>query len=174
LAPDFWLSHSFDRTGVTSKQVFELSVPCSVQIQLSVRPDIPSPEIGDVREENEARRVYRWNTSSLPDADSQASQLDIELTTVLSWDALAKKMALALRPDNSKISGSWKKASELTGSHSTQARKVRAVYYFVSKRVSAVDLPLGATGFRTREPAEILASGYATSEDKFALLSSLT
>src|SRR5712664_4012818 len=29
LAPDFWLDHSFDRTGVVSQELFEIDVPAS-------------------------------------------------------------------------------------------------------------------------------------------------
>src|SRR5216117_2186008 len=34
LAPNFWLSHSFDRTGVASKQLLEVDLPKSREIQL--------------------------------------------------------------------------------------------------------------------------------------------
>jgi len=39
--------------------------------------------------------------------------------------------------------------------------------------IVTVDLPLDATGFRTRTPSEILTSGYATPMDKFVLLAVL-
>jgi len=172
LAPNFWLSHSFDRTGVTSKQLLELDLPPSAPIQMSVRPDIPSAAIDDV-EEREVRHIYRWNIGSLPEAGSQASQPDIGMGNALSWDALAGKIELILRPQDSAVSDAWKKASELTDRLSTDEQKVRAIYAFVSQKIATVDLPLGATGFRTRKPSEILTRGYATSEDKFALFSSL-
>ena len=44
LAPDFWLDHSFDRTGVVSKEVFELDLPSSIA---------PSP--GDRRLDNKPK-----------------------------------------------------------------------------------------------------------------------
>ena len=50
---------------------------------------------------------------------------------------------------------------------------MKALYQFVATQVNTVDLPLGTTGFRSREPADILLSGYATGEDKYALFSAL-
>jgi len=173
LAPDFWLDHSFDRTGVTSKQLLELDLPSAVPIQLNARPDLPSAKIDDVSEQGEARHIYRWNVDSLPDMGSQASQPDIGMGSAPSWDTLVRKIALILKPQDSTVSESWKKAAELTDRLPTEERKVRAIYSFVSQKVATVDLPLGATGFRTLRPSEILAMGYATSEDKFALFSSL-
>src|SRR5262249_9760529 len=77
LAPDFWLSHSFDRTGVTFKQTLELNLPSAVQVQLSVRPEIPSATTEDVKQAQEARHVYGWNINSLPETDSEAARPDI-------------------------------------------------------------------------------------------------
>lgn len=173
LAPTFWLSHSFDRTGVTSKQLLELDLPSSVQIYISVRPDIPSAAISDVKEEKESRHAYHWNIGRLPEEGSQASQPDIGISSAPSWDELATNIDLILKPQGSTISDGWKKASELTDRLSTDEQKVRAIYSFVSRKVVTVDLPLGATGFRTHRPSEILTMGYATTEDKFALFSSL-
>jgi hypothetical protein len=47
------------------------------------------------------------------------------------------------------------------------------LYHFVSAKIRTVDLPIGATGFRTHSPAEVLKLGYGTPEDKFALLGGL-
>jgi hypothetical protein len=50
-------------------------------------------------------------------------------------------------------------------------------YNFVAKKIKTIDLPLDATGFRSRRPSEILESGYATAADKlmqFAALSGIT
>jgi len=48
------------------------------------------------------------------------------------------------------------------------------LYHFVAAKIRTVDLPIGTAGFRTRSPAEVWKAGYATPEDKFALLSGLT
>jgi hypothetical protein len=46
-------------------------------------------------------------------------------------------------------------------------------YDLVSKKIRTVDLPIGAMGFRPRKPADILASAYASAEDKFVLFAAL-
>jgi hypothetical protein len=51
--------------------------------------------------------------------------------------------------------------------------KVRALYDFVARGIKTVELPVASTGFETRPLEQILASGYATKEDKAALLAGL-
>ena len=50
---------------------------------------------------------------------------------------------------------------------------MESIYDFVSQKIRTIDLPLGATGFRPHKPAEILATGYGTPVDKFALFAAL-
>src|SRR6266853_2657175 len=63
LAPDFWLDHSFDRTGVVSQEIFELDVPASRKVQLHVQPEF-TYEIIESENRTDARVVYRWNYAS--------------------------------------------------------------------------------------------------------------
>jgi len=41
LAPDFWLDHSFDRSGIVSEEMFELDLPASPPVQIRVNPETP-------------------------------------------------------------------------------------------------------------------------------------
>jgi hypothetical protein len=66
-----------------------------------------------------------------------------------------------------------KKAGEITLDARGAQAKLAAIYDFVSQKIVTVDLPLGATEFRTRSDAEILSAGYGTSEDKFRLFGDL-
>ena len=65
------------------------------------------------------------------------------------------------------------KAAELTKASPTLRATAQALYDFVSQKIASIDLPLGATGFIARPAKEILASGYATQEDKFELFAAL-
>jgi hypothetical protein len=65
------------------------------------------------------------------------------------------------------------KALDLAKQDRINRTKLAAVYDFISKKIVTVDLPLGATGFSTRQPAEVLSSGYATPEDKFVLFDAM-
>jgi len=64
-------------------------------------------------------------------------------------------------------------AMKLTGEAKTIEARLRALYEFVAQKVITVDLPLSATGLATRMPQDVLATGYATPEDKCTLLISL-
>src|SRR5205807_3983698 len=59
LAPDFWLDHSFDRTGVVSQELFDIDVPASRKIQLHVAPEFPY-EMIESEGRADARVVYHW------------------------------------------------------------------------------------------------------------------
>jgi len=55
----------------------------------------------------------------------------------------------------------------------TPSLRAEAFYSFVSQKIRTVDLPLGSTGFKTRNPSDVLASGYGTPEDKYVLFAAL-
>ncbi len=169
LAPDFWLSHSFDRSGVASKQLLELDLPKAPKIQLQASTAIPSAAAEESGEGKDARQIYRWNVAQKLDAPTAESDSDVVVTTFASWDALAYALRMMLVPSKSTWSAVWKKTSELTSTQSGPEKKIGAVYDFVSQKIATVDLPLGATGFRVRPPGDILTSGYAAAEDKLAL-----
>ena len=85
LAPDFWLDHSFDRTGVVSEEIFELDLPANSFVptaglretlptppnslslksptdigQIRISPQAPEPSKTQAGEGAAARLVYRW------------------------------------------------------------------------------------------------------------------
>jgi Domain of Unknown Function with PDB structure (DUF3857) len=177
LAPDFWIDHSFNRSGVVSQENFEIDLPSSRQIQLRVDPASPQPAIEKSGESDSARTLYQWRyeghtPSSSLDGDAPA-EADIVLTTFASWDALSKRLVERLRPSAEASKAVSDKAVEVAGSVSQRDAKIEAIYNFVSRKIATVDLPVGVAGFRTRSPAQILSSGYGMREDKFALFYAL-
>jgi hypothetical protein len=181
LAPDFWLDHSFDRTGVVSQEIFDIDVPASRKVHLQVRPEFPY-EIIESENRTDARVVYRWRSVAVGEAlkkESASDQPDLALTTFSSWDSLSSRLADLVEPPRADAGG-WKigtevsqKAKVLTEGASAGAEKVEAIYDFVSQKIVTVDLPIGSTGFRTRSDTEILSSGYGNAEDKFKLFAAL-
>jgi Domain of Unknown Function with PDB structure (DUF3857) len=188
LAPDFWLDHSFDRSGIVSHEIFEVDLPASrladspTARRVEIRSNIEKPAA--VRQETDAsgseRSIYVWRVSQ-PKSGRKASETsteapenpDVTLSSFLVWGVLSQRLAVLFQPralDNAAISD---KALELTKAATKPSEKIEALYNFVSREVATVDLPLDSTGFRPRPPAEILSSGYATPEDKFVLLASL-
>src|SRR6266436_3664258 len=67
LAPDFWLDHSFDRTGVVSQEMFELDIP-TPRLRIHINPETPALTSENSGEGESARALYRW------DIDSKASK----------------------------------------------------------------------------------------------------
>jgi hypothetical protein len=175
LAPDFWLDHSFDRTGVVSQEIFELDLPASRQVQIHINPVTPATSAEKSGEGASARTTYRWDKNKFhnPGQPIPSDAQDVVLTTYQDWGTLSDPIAKLLEPSPEAAKSVSAKAQEIVQSLRSDEEKLKALYNFVAHKITTVDLPLGSTGFRTRPPAEILASGYATAEDKFALLDGL-
>jgi hypothetical protein len=184
LAPDFWLDHSFDRTGVVSEEQFELELPASRKVQLYISQATPAAKIDEPGSGPNATLTYRWkrtaDSKSAPDKDATPSEPEIVLTTFQSWQQFATRLSKLFeipRPIPQEV---YDRASALvhTGDKGavesySPSRKIEALYDFVSQKIHTVDLPLGSTGFKIRAPDDVLSSGYGTQEDKFLLYAAL-
>ena len=200
LAPDFWLDHSFDHSGIVSREVFELDLPALPQVQIRIKPATPAASTDKIGEGDASRIAYRWDraTSNTPAEsqthakESQEAEPDVALSTQ-GWEMLSVRLDEQLMPDAKPLEKiatyeeSKKelfrkrtvspevaaKALELTKTAETNKGKLEGIYDFVSQKITTIDLPLGATGFATRPANEVLAAGYATQEDKFVLFAAL-
>jgi hypothetical protein len=179
LAPDFWLDHTFDRSGVVAEELFEVDVPAACQIQWRINPATPAdrPETSDA-----ARITYRWQlktgSQNKPPEESLLSRSDIVLTSFADWQQLSDRLKSLLKPSGEFSSELFAKADELGRVHNSDPVVrlnilAEAFYTFVSQKIRTVDLPLGTTGFKTRNPSDVLASGYGTPEDKYILFAAL-
>ncbi len=206
LAPDFWLEHTFDRTGVVSHEIFELEVPVSRTISPEYSEKLPTPHINPtmaatsiqtVGQGSSERTTYRWDRKASPHAvdSSQAPDSgdpDVSYSSFHEWEFLSIRLdeRLSFADQPLKSFGDYEstsvpprarpvtpdvasKALQLTKGMEENRAKLIALYDFVSQKIKTVDLPLGSTGFVTRPAATILASGYATPEDKFILFAEL-
>jgi hypothetical protein len=197
LAPDFWAEHSFDKSGQVAKEQYEVNIP-DLPVDIQINPATPA-KIEHENNANTIRSVYRWERNSPAETShsevtsENASKPDVALSTYPHWRVLSAKLANALTPGSTVPDPSKSreeqykeladapvvpkmvsmKATDLIASAKNDMEKTRAIYDFVSTKITTVDLPLGATGFSVRASDEILASGYATQEDKFVLLSAL-
>jgi hypothetical protein len=179
LAPDFWLDHSFDRTGVVSEESFEIDVPSARHIQLRINPATPALPIETTAS---SMTVYQWHAKAgqLDNALKQPSQSqpDVVLTSFADWQQLANRLRDLLRPSGEFAPELFAKADELAkvptaNPGTTPSLRAEAFYTFVSQKITTVDLPLGSTGFKTRNPSDVLASRYGTPEDKYVLFAAL-
>jgi Domain of Unknown Function with PDB structure (DUF3857) len=200
LAPDFWLDHSFDRSGIVSREEFVLDFPASRQAQIHINPATPATSTEKSGDGDAARTTYRWelptgNTPARSQAqakESEEAEPDVALSTQ-AWEMLSIRLDEQLMPGAKpleKISIDEEllrelsqkrtvapeiaaKAVELTRAAATNQDRLEAIYDFVSQKITTIDLPLGATGFAARHANEVLATGYATQEDKFVLFAAM-
>jgi hypothetical protein len=194
LAPNFWLSHSFDGSGVVSQEVFEVDVPAArADIAVRVNPASPVTSKEAVGEGDSARVIYHWERRASTHAEnSENPEPDVAFSS-FSWEWLSIKLAEKLLPgavplenlhtfDAEQQELSRKpdataevkiKGIELTKGAKTDRERLEAIYDFVSQKIVTVDLAIGSTGFSVRRAAEVLSSGYASPEDKYVLFSAL-
>ena len=60
LAPDFWLEHTFDRSGQVLQEHYELELPASREVQLYISPSTPSAKKGQTGEGDSTHIFYAW------------------------------------------------------------------------------------------------------------------
>ena len=174
LAPDFWLDHSFDRSGVVQKQDFVLDLPGNVVVHIN--PETPVDSTEKSGEGDGARNIYHWRRTE--DVNSNAAQqqkeaADITLSTLNDYGKLGNKLTNLLYPSGPASTAVRAKADEFFAQGKDQTERLRSIYDFVSQKIATVDLRMGSTGYRTRKPEEIMASGNGTPEDKAALFAAL-
>ncbi len=177
LAPDFWLDHTFDRTGVVSQEIFELDLPASRTAQMKVSKDLPEVQKQEEGTRDSAQLRYKWSlvgaTSAPSDSEAEKNELHVTITTYGSWEELANRLRATLEPREEIVKEFYPKAKELIQGKESADEWINSFYDFVSQKIKTVDLPLGATGYKTRKPSDILSSGYATAEDKFVLFAAI-
>jgi hypothetical protein len=177
LAPDFWLDHTFDRTGVVSQEIFKLDLPASRTVQMKVSKDLPEAQKQEEGTGASARLLFKWNlagrTGVPGESEAQKNELHVTITTYGSWEELANRLGAALEPGGEVVKEFYPKAKELIQGKENADEWINSFYDFVSQKIKTVDLPLGATEYKTRKPSDTLSSGYATAEDKFVLFAAI-
>ena len=196
LAPDFWLEHTFDRSGQVVEEYYELDFPKLDRLEVRINPQTPATRIEPAGNTSAPRTIYRWKrstgTSAVKNSDSE-SRPDISVST-FDWDYLGWRLAEALIPGSKPFAQAKteeeytrelnrrpevtpvirEKALSVTQGSKNSLERLKAIYRFVSTQIRTVDLPLGATGFHVRPAQSVLESKYANSEDKYVLFSAMT
>jgi hypothetical protein len=201
LAPDFWLDHTFDRSGMVTREIFEVDWPTSRKPEFQINPATPASSSEKSGEGDAARVTYRWTRSATeaaknPQASSKSSEdtePDVVVSTEHEWERLSIQLDEKLIPGAKPLESIatyeesmreserryrvsreiTAKSLDLTRASKTTRGKLEAIYDFVSQKIATIDLPLGATGFLARRAEDVLTSGYATAEDKFVLFAGL-
>jgi Domain of Unknown Function with PDB structure (DUF3857) len=193
LAPDFWLEHTFDRSGQVLEEHYELDLPAARSPQVRIAPASPPASQETTGTGEGARTIYRWTITYTPSRDiKESTTADVGVST-LCWEHLAVRLAELMLPGSKPIAEAKTQeesakemsrqpevsehvgelAAHLTEHAQTDVKKFKAIYDFVAAKIGTVDLPPDATGFHSRTADEILRSAYATGEDKYVLFAAL-
>jgi len=194
LAPDFWLEHSFERSGQVLEEQYELDLPRARKVEMRINPETPVTTKETNGSGDSAYTIYRWRRRYSPGEAPSTSEgvADVSVST-LSWEQLSSRLAERLMPGAkpmAEMSGREEVAKEmarrpeveaavrekalaLTRASKSEAEKLKALYQFVATQINTVDLPVGSTGFEARTAADILNSGYGIGEDKYVLLAAM-
>jgi Domain of Unknown Function with PDB structure (DUF3857) len=199
LAPNFWVEHTFDRSGQVLHELYELDIPASRASDMRISPSAPPPSSQQTTGRGEDEyTVYTWRRTYTPPKDSEQppppepNSPDIGVST-LTWETLAIRLAELMLPGSKPIAETKTreesikelsrqpeiaepvrdKAVELTAHAKSDVERLKGIYDFVSSNIPTVDLPPDATGFHARGAEEVLNSGYATAEDKYVLFAAL-
>jgi transglutaminase-like putative cysteine protease len=181
LAPDFYLFHTFAKDAIVAEEKFELDLPSGRAVRLRVNPSTPPKEeskSGDAADPRIIRQwEYRWASPDSKVSDSAKQSLstepDVALTTFTSWNQLSATLAGKFSSTDQIAAEVIAKSADLTKDLSTPEERIQAIYDFVSLKIATLALPMEATEFRARNPAEIISSGYATEQDKMLLFTKL-
>ncbi len=175
LAPEFWLEHTFDRSGQVLDQKYELEVPKARTIQMRTSPEMPAASPETVRSSDNEYVKYQWQIRADTSIDSKAEanqekEPDIVLTTFSSWGQLSKRayecVQMALATDI------WARAVNKMNA-SNEPLSSEMLYDYVSSKITTVDLPLSFETCPFRNGMDVLNSGYGTPQDKAKLLAIL-
>jgi hypothetical protein len=173
LAPDFWLDHSFDRSGVVSQEIFELDLPASREVQIRISPTTPTAMSSEKSGSDDAKRaIYKWdlNASNLreskPSPSGADGDPDIAITTFSSWRQLSAR--LEQRVNTFFTTAFWVESLERIGAP-REPVPAPQLYDFVSRKIATVDLALDF-GLPFRGAEEIFSSGYGRPDEKVKLL----
>jgi hypothetical protein len=201
LAPDFWLQHTFDRSGQVLEENYELDLPTSRKLEPRINPSTPATSKETTGSGDTTFTTYQWKRTYSPPKGEEAtddatpdsvSAPDIAVSS-FTWEHLSARLAALLLAGSSPTQSTKsseastkelqhrpeidaavrEKALALTKDSQSDLEKLKALYRFASTQINTVDLPLGATGFRARPAADILNSGYAIAEDKYVLFATL-
>jgi hypothetical protein len=172
LAPDFWLDHSFDRTGVVSHEIFELDLPASREVQIRINPATPATSSDNTGSDDAKRANYKWDLNASNLGESKAgpagteAEPDLAVTTFASWRQLSVR--LMQRVNTWFTTAFWAESLKRIGA-AREPIPIHQLYDFVSRKIATVDLPLDfALPFRGAEL--IFSSGYGRPEEKAELL----
>jgi hypothetical protein len=181
----FWFAHNFLRDPSAREESLEIDVPRDREVHLKTgRGGAPLATVVESEAGNGIpRRVYRWRVqqeNGEPAKEAAAKKTapspansgaaDVQLTTFQNWEEVARWYSSQEEGGAYADQAVAAKAAELTRGKKESLDKLEALYSFVALKIRTIALPLGALGYRSPPPEQVLKQGYGTPRDKHALL----
>jgi len=183
LAPNqFWMEHSFVKTGIVLDEQLEVDVPHDRTVKLKSQPGF-DPKVTDT----DGRRVYSWSSSHRDDEEKDKDKdknkdkkkrvepepPSVQMTTFASWEDLGRWYA-GLEKDRRQPTAEIRaKAAELTAGKTTDLDKIEALYDYVATNFRYISLSFGVGRFQPHSAGDVLHNQYGDCKDKHTLLASL-
>ena len=164
-APDFWLEHTFDRSGQVAAENYELDIPKSTEVRTQFAPDLPHSVSVDASYEHYTWQITSENVTSGKPEQAPTKRPDIVLSTFLNWSQLSAKINHCMQIDSP--------GSGLDKSFWVAEQRnyfPASAYQLISSRVATVDLPFDFSACANRTPKDAFLAGYGTPEEKARML----
>lgn len=184
----FWFAHNFLRDPPAREESLEIDVPREREVHLKIRREgVPLETVVESEAGSEIpRRVHRWKarqenegpakeTAAKKTAAStpNSGAADIQLTSFHNWEEVARWYSSQEEAGAFVDEAVAAKAAELTRGKKENLEKLEALYSFVALGIRTIALPLGAPGYRSMPPAQVLKQSYGTPKDKHGLLAAV-
>ena len=166
LAPDFWLEHTFDRSGQVAAENYELDIPKPRDVRTQFAQDLPHSVSADADYEHYTWQITSENMTSGKSEQAPTKRPDIVLSTFLNWSQLSAKINHCMQIDSpgSGFDDPFRAAEQ--GNYFPAS-----AYQLISSQVATVDLPFDFSLCPNRTPKDAFLAGYATPEEKARMLS---
>ncbi len=97
----------------------------------------------------------------------------IEITTVGSWEAIAKWLDELSRKALDSNGDLGKRVQALTTGHARASDKLAAIFYWLEDNIRFVAVELGVSAYRPRSASQVLGSRYGDAKDLCVLLAAM-
>lgn len=129
---------------------------------------------------DEGKKVYCWthfdipqilNEDNMPPIDEIACR--VLITTLDSWDKFFGWWSRKIEGKSDPDKAIKKKVVELTGSLSSESKKIEVLFDYVKREVRYVSIDVGKSGYEPRTAQEVFDTKYGDCKDKSTLLLSM-
>ncbi|MGB9735469.1 MAG: DUF3857 domain-containing transglutaminase family protein [bacterium] len=170
---NFFDSDRLQTSDPIDLSVYELSFPKDIKFDYRQYNFKTPPSIT----EKNNRVVYTWELKNIPQIIPEQNMPPmsdianrVAISTVSSWDALAKWYWGLAGEQYGTDQAIDKKIEELTNGLSTTDEKIRAIYNYVAMNIRYVGIEFGIEGYKPHKAVDIFKNKYGDCKDHATLL----